>query len=172
MGLRMEGQPVVFDKFAKINTMIFDVDGVWTDGSLLVSEKGDLLRTMNTRDGYAGRRAVLAGYKVYIITGGNSLGVKDRLEKLGVSGVFLNARNKIDIFNDLVAKGEVDPSRSLYVGDDLPDCEVLKAVYLSCCPSDAASELLAECEYISPYEGGRGCVRDIIEKVMRSQEKW
>ena len=168
----MEGQPVVFDKFSKIDTLIFDVDGVWTYSSLLVTEKGELLRTMNTRDGYGGRRAVLAGYKIYIITGGNSLGVKYRLEKLGFAGVFLGVRNKIDLFNELVEKGEIVPETSLYVGDDLPDCEVLKAVFLSCCPADAAPEILAECEYISPYEGGRGCVRDIIERVMRSQDKW
>lgn len=168
----MERQPVVFDKFAKIDTLIFDVDGVWTDSSLLVTEKGELLRTMNTRDGYAGRRAVLAGYKVYIITGGNSVGVKDRLEKLGVTAVYLSARNKMDIFNDLVAKKEVNPETSLYVGDDLPDCKVLKAVCLSCCPADAATEILEECDYISPYDGGKGCVRDIVERVMRSQGKW
>jgi 3-deoxy-D-manno-octulosonate 8-phosphate phosphatase (KDO 8-P phosphatase) len=168
----MEGQPVIFDKFSKIDTLIFDVDGVWTDGSVLVTEKGELLRTMNSKDGYAGRRAVLAGYKMIIISGGHSLGVKDRFEKLGMQEVHISVRDKIDLFNEMVQEGRVNPETSLYIADDLPDCKVLKAVYLSCCPADAAPELLAECEYVSPYNGGKGCVRDVIEKVMRSQNKW
>jgi len=168
----MAGQPIVFDKFKKIDTLIFDVDGVWTDGSLLVTEEGHLLRTMNSKDGYAGRRAVLAGYKMIIISGGHSKGVEDRLSKLGMTEVHISIRNKIELFEEMVARGLVNPKTTLYVGDDLPDCKVLKAVELSCCPKDAVPELLEECDYISPYGGGRGCVRDIIERVMRSQGKW
>lgn len=168
----MERQPVVFEKFARINTLIFDVDGVWTDGSLLVTEKGELLRTMDSKDGYAGRRAVLAGYKMIIISGGHSLGVKDRLEKLGMQEVHIGVRNKIDLFNEMVAEGRIDPTTCLFIGDDLPDCKVMKAVSLSCCPADAVPEILAESDYVSPYRGGKGCVRDVIEKVMRSQNKW
>ncbi len=92
--------------------------------------------------------------------------------KLGMEEVHISIRNKIDLFNEMVSDGRINPKTCLYVGDDLPDCTVLKAVYLSCCPADAAPELLAECEYISPYNGGKGCVRDIIERVMRSQNKW
>ncbi|GLR15495.1 KdsC family phosphatase [Portibacter lacus] len=168
----MERQPVVFDKFKSIDTLIFDVDGVWTNGDLLITEDGGLLRTMNTKDGYAGVKAVKAGYQLIVISGGTSKGVEDRLRKLGMSEVHIGVQDKMALFNDMVAAGKINPGTSLFVGDDLPDFDVLKAVYLSCCPADAVPELLDECEYISPYEGGKGCVRDIIERVMRSQDKW
>ncbi|WP_235296032.1 KdsC family phosphatase [Portibacter marinus] len=168
----MARQSIVFDKFSKIETLIFDVDGVWTDGSLQVTESGELLRTMNSKDGYAGRRAVLAGYNMIIISGGHSKGVEDRLTKLGMKEVHISIRDKMQLFSEMVESGKLDPETTLYMGDDLPDCKVLKAVYLSCCPKDAVPEIIDTCEYVSPYEGGRGCVRDVIERVMRSQNKW
>ena len=107
-----------------------------------------------------------------IISGGHSKGVEDRLSTLGMTEVHIGVSNKINLFDEMVADGRVNPDTSLYVGDDLPDCQILQAVALSCCPCDAVTELLEECDYISPYGGGKGCVRDIIERVMRSQGKW
>lgn len=161
-----------YDKFEKIETLIFDVDGVWTSGDLLVTEDGELLRTMNAKDGYAAKIAVDAGYNVIIISGGLSEGVRKRLTRLGISEVHIGVRDKIKLFDSLVSQQKIDPSTSLYVGDDIPDRDVMQRVLLPCAPNDAVHEILEISEYISPLNGGKGCVRDIIERVMRSQGKW
>lgn len=161
-----------YKKFAEIKTMIFDVDGVFTDNGLLITENGDFLRVMTARDGLGVRLAREAGFRLAIITGGDSLAVKNRLHKLGINDIFLKIDKKIDTFNQFIEENELDPNEILYMGDDLLDIEVLKAVHLPCCPRDAAPEVLAVAEYISPVNGGRGCVRDVIEKVLQAQEKW
>lgn len=163
---------IVFDRFKSIKTFIFDIDGVWTNGELLVTETGELLRTMNAKDGLAGSRAIRSGYQFVIITGGVSKGVEDRLRNLGVAEVYIGIRDKTKLFDQLVAEKKLDPTTALYMGDDLPDIGVLKAVHLATCPKDAVQEVLDICHYISPFEGGKGCVRDVIERVMRIQAKW
>lgn len=162
----------IYKKFENIKTLIFDVDGVFTDNSLLVTEKGDFLRVMSARDGLGVRIAHEAGYRLAIITGGDSLAVRDRLLKLGISDIFLKIDNKIEIFEEYLNTEKLDPESILYMGDDLLDIEVLKSVYLSCCPRDAAPEVLEISDYISPVNGGAGCVRDVIEKVLQAQGKW
>lgn len=160
------------EKFRDIKTFIFDVDGVLTDGNLMVLENGSLLRQMNIRDGYAIRRAIGAGYKVCIITGGKSLGVESRLSNLGVEDIFSGVQDKIPVYETLVEKYQLDESAILYMGDDLPDYKVMRKVGLPCCPSDAAPEIIDVSQYVSSKQGGKGCVRDVIEKVLRLNYLW
>lgn len=160
------------EKFRDIRTFIFDVDGVLTDGSLIVLENGSLLRQMNIRDGYAIRRAIEMGYKVCIITGGKSLGVESRLSKLGVEDIFSGVQDKLPVYNTLLEKYQLDESLILYMGDDLPDYQVMRKVGFPCCPADAAPEIISLSRYVSPKPGGKGCVRDVIEKVLRLNYHW
>ncbi|NJL74118.1 MAG: HAD hydrolase family protein [Saprospiraceae bacterium] len=160
------------EAFNSINTFIFDVDGVLTDGNLIVLENGQLLRTMNTKDGFAMKKAIDAGYKIAIITGGNSEGVVSRLKGLGINDIYAGVSEKIDSFQELVYTYDLDAEAILYMGDDLPDLEVMVKVGLPTCPSDADHEIQRISKYISAHKGGQGCVRDVIERVMRVQGKW
>ena len=160
------------ERFADINTFVFDVDGVLTNSELIILENGKLLRKMNTRDGYALKHAVQSGYQVVIITGGGSSGVILRLEGLGIKDVFSRVHNKLEVFDDYVMEHDIDPGKVLYMGDDLPDYEVMRRVGVPTCPSDAAHEIIEIAQYISPKKGGEGCVRDVIEKVMRLHGNW
>ena len=160
------------EKFGRIKTLIFDVDGVLTNSELIVLENGQLLRKMSTRDGYALKRAMQAELQVIIITGGNSKGVVTRLKNLGVEDVFFNISDKLETYEQLVDHYELDEDRILYMGDDLPDLECMRRVGLPVCPKDAAHEIKDLSLYVSPLEGGRGCVRDVIEKVMRLKRNW
>ncbi len=155
-----------------IRVFVFDVDGVLTNGDLLVSEEGQLLRTMNIRDGYALKRAVEEGYKVCIITGGHSQGVVKRLEGLAVHDIFLGVGDKVAVLRKYIQSHDLDPSTVLYMGDDLPDFKAMQLVGLPACPVDAAPEIIGISRYVSPLEGGKGCARDVIEKVMRIHGTW
>jgi len=159
-------------KFKEINTFIFDVDGVFTNSNLLVTESGELLRTVNTRDGYAIRAAIKCGYRIFVITGGASEGIVKRFENLGVQFIFSKIMDKKAQFEEIVASHGIRPEDTLYMGDDLVDFELMKIVGLSACPSDAVPEIKAISSYISPLEGGKGCVRDVIEKVLKLQDNW
>lgn len=160
------------EKFGDIDTFIFDVDGVLTNSDLIVLEDGKLLRKMNTRDGYALKRAIEAGYKVCIITGGKSEGVVARLKGLGIKDIYKGISDKLEAFDEYIYAYDIDPAAILYMGDDLPDYEVMRRVGLPACPTDAAHEILAIAQYVSPIKGGGGCVRDVIEKVMRIKGNW
>jgi 3-deoxy-D-manno-octulosonate 8-phosphate phosphatase (KDO 8-P phosphatase) len=162
----------MLDKLKDITTFIFDVDGVLTDGGVFVTETGDQCRTFNTKDGYALQLAVKLGYKVCVITGGMSQGVKHRLNSLGVTDVYLGAHTKWDLYKPYIDKHHIQPVNILYMGDDIPDIDILKNVGLPTCPADSAEEVKAVCAYISPVLGGRGCVRDVIERVLKMQGKW
>jgi 3-deoxy-D-manno-octulosonate 8-phosphate phosphatase (KDO 8-P phosphatase) len=163
---------VDYTKFRAVTTFIFDVDGVFTDGNVLVTESGEMLRTMSTRDGQAVRYAMESGYKVIIITKGFSEGVRKRFEFLGVTEIYDKLKEKTSAFYDAVKKYNLTREEMLFMGDDIPDLPLLSLVNLACCPNDAAVEIIEQAEYISPFNGGAGCVRDIIEKVMRVQQKW
>ena len=160
------------ESFRQVHTFIFDVDGVLTNNKVLVMENGQLLRQMNIRDGYAIKRAVDAGYKVCIITGGRSEGVRRRLEALGVKDVYLGAQEKLESYEEFVAAYSLDEGKILYMGDDLPDYPVMRRVGFPTCPRDAAPEIFDLALYISPMNGGEGCVRDVIEKVLRLNGSW
>jgi len=158
--------------FRSIDTFIFDVDGVLTNSDILVTEEGDLLRTMNTRDGFAIKTAIEEGYRVIIITGGGSKGVIKRLQGLGVEHIFAKVKDKLSQFSQVVKSFSIDPNQVLYMGDDLVDYKVMMEVGLPVCPADACQEILEISKYISPLNGGKGCVRDVIERVLKLHQKW
>lgn len=160
------------ERFRDIKTFIFDVDGVLTDNQVLVLEDGQLLRKMSIRDGYAIRRAVDAGYRVCIITGGRSEGVRMRLQTLGVTDIYTDYQDKAEAYAEIVENYSLNEDNILYMGDDLPDYPVMRKVGLPTCPANAAPELMEIAKYVSPYRGGEGCARDVIEKVMRLQGSW
>ncbi|MFN7116224.1 MAG: KdsC family phosphatase [Saprospiraceae bacterium] len=160
------------EKFRDVHTFIFDVDGVMTDNQILITEAGELLRKMNVRDGYAIKKAVQEGFRVCIITGGSSEGVRKRLEGLGVVDIYAGRQQKMEAFEAFVLKYDLDLHGILYMGDDFPDRAVMRRVGVPTCPSDAIPEILEFVDYISPFKGGDGCVRDVIEKVLKLQDKW
>jgi len=160
------------DAFRNVHTFLFDIDGVLTNSQVLVLEDGKLLRSMSIRDGYAIKRAVREGYRVAIITGGKSQGVKDRLKNLGVTDIYLDQSRKKEALDELIDLYDLETQGILYMGDDLPDLEVMRMVGLPACPKDAAPEILEISQYVSPYGGGEGCARDVIEKVLRLRGHW
>jgi 3-deoxy-D-manno-octulosonate 8-phosphate phosphatase (KDO 8-P phosphatase) len=162
----------ILEKFQEISTFIFDVDGVLTDNRLVVFENGQLVRTMNARDGYAMKLAVEAGYRICIITGGKSEGVILRLKGLGIEDIYSGIRNKLEVYEEYCYAHELDQEQILYMGDDVPDYWTMRHVGLPTCPQDACGEILSVAQYVSPFKGGDGCVRDVIEKVMKLQGKW
>ena len=155
-----------------ITTFVFDVDGVLTDGSVNISPTGEMLRKMNIRDGYAMKAAIESGYKVCIISGGSNEGVRIRLKNLGITDIHLGSPNKVDTFKEYCELYSISPEKVLYMGDDIPDLHVMKLVGLPTCPQDAAPEIKSISNYISHINGGKGAVRDVIEQVMKVQEKW
>lgn len=155
-----------------INTFILDIDGVLTDGSVMVTTSGDMLRSMNIKDGYALKTAIDKGFNICIISGGSNEGVRVRLNGLGITDIFLGAHNKIEHLNTYIASKNVDLKNVLYMGDDLPDYPVMKLVGLPTCPQDAAPEIKAISKYVSHKNGGKGAVRDVVEQVLKVQDKW
>lgn len=162
----------LFKRFSKIKVFVFDIDGVLTNGQLLVQEDGTLLRSMNVKDGYALQLAVKKGYPVVVISGGNSKGAQIRLNRLGIQNVFIGVEDKTKLFGDLINLHKWSFEEMLYMGDDIPDLEVMQLCGLKSCPKDAAMELQEIADYISPKNGGEGCVRDVLEKVMKIQALW
>ena len=156
----------------EISTFIFDVDGVLTDGTVTVFPNGELIRTMNIKDGYALKVAVDMGFRVCIISGGTNPAVKSRLQGLGITDIFLGAHNKIEQFNEYLELYEIDPGEVVYMGDDIPDLPVMKLCGLATCPKDAVQEIRNISSYVSQKNGGKGCVRDVIEQVLKVQDKW
>ena len=155
-----------------ITTFIFDVDGVMTDGKILVTSSGEMYREMNTRDGFALKHALLKGFKIGIITGGTNEGVKKRLEDLGVNRVYLGIHQKEVALKDFLDYYNLKAEEVLYMGDDVPDLAVMKKVGVATCPQDAVTDIKRIADYVSHQKGGEGCVREIVEQVMRVQGKW
>lgn len=157
---------------SQVHTFIFDVDGVMTDGIVLLTPDGQMLRSMNVKDGYAIQLAVKKGYRIIIITGGNSEAVRQRFEGLGVKEVYLSVGNKLKLFHEIVKNDKLKMENILYMGDDIIDYEIMKEVGVAACPADAAEEIKHISHYISSVPGGKGCARDILEQVMKVQHKW
>lgn len=155
-----------------ITTFIFDVDGVFTDGTLLITTKGEMLRKMSVKDGYALKSAIQKGYNVCIITGGTNEGVRERLRGLGVTDIHMGAHHKEEPLKEYLDIYDIKPENVLYMGDDLPDIPPMQMVALPCCPQDAAQEVKALAKYISHRNGGDECVRDVIEQVMKVRGDW
>lgn len=156
----------------KIRALVFDVDGVLSSDMIPLHPSGEPMRMINIKDGYALQLAVKRGFEVAIITGGNTEAVRKRFAGLGIRHLYLGAKYKKEQLNHFLEETGLDASEVLYMGDDIPDFEVMKMVGLPVCPADAASEIKTISTYISPIDGGRGCGRDVIEQVMKAQHKW
>lgn len=156
----------------KIKTFIFDVDGVLTNGKVMITTEGEMYREMDTKDGYALKYALDQGFKIAIISGGTNEGIKDRLKALGIYDVYLGAFHKQDAYQDLLDNYNLNPEEILYMGDDIPDLIIMEQVGLGTCPSDAVIDVKNRADYVSHKKGGEGCVRDIIEQTLRVQDKW
>ena len=162
----------VLAEFKKITTFIFDIDGVLTDSTVLLLDDGLQSRRMNIKDGLGFQMAVKNGFRVVAISGSFSQPVIQRLKKLGIDNVHMSVLDKKNFVEDHRTKNNLQWEEILYMADDLPDLSLMKMVGLPCCPADAVPEILELSKYISPVNGGFGCVRDVIEKVLRVQDKW
>ena len=160
------------EKLVKIKNFVFDVDGVFTDGSIIVDNQGNEFRVFSTRDGIAVKLAKDKGYNFCVISGGENEGVRKRLNRLGVKNVFLGVDDKIKVFESFINDNNLNLTETMFMGDDLPDISILKKVGLSCSPNDAAHEVREIVDYVSIKKGGEGCVRDIIEQVLTIQNNW
>lgn len=158
--------------FKPITTFVFDIDGVLTDGTILVLDNGVQARRMNIKDGFALQMAIKKGYTVKIISGGNSPQVVDRLEKLGIKEIDMSVLDKKSFLSEYMLANKLKKEEVLYMGDDLPDIPVMSIVGLSCCPADAINEVKEAVQYISHLNGGFTCVRDVIEKVLKLNDHW
>ena len=168
----MENMTNYKELLKNITTFIFDYDGVLTEGLVTLTEKGEPLRTANVRDGYALQLAVKKGYRIAVISGGKSKSMMHRLASLGITDVFLGVEHKVSVFEQYLAEHNINPNEVVYMGDDIPDYHVMKLAAVPACPADAAEEIRSISKYISHFNGGKGCVRDIIEQVLKLQQNW
>lgn len=155
-----------------VKAFAFDVDGVLSSPLVYLHPDGELMRSMNTKDGYALQYAVKRGYPIAIITGGKTESVAMRFRGLGITDIYLGSSYKPDDLLDFRMKYDLQPEEILYMGDDLPDYEVMKSAGVPCCPADAVEEIKSVSHYISPFKGGHGCARDVIEQVLRLHGRW
>lgn len=162
----------VLELFSPIRTFVFDIDGVLTNAQLLATEEGHLLRSVNIKDGYAIQLAVKKGYNLWIISGGNSAAMQTRFQNLGMKEAHIRVQDKKALFDELVGKYNTPPETILYMGDDMPDLAVMSMCGLPVCPADACPEVKNISKYVSPQGGGMGCVRDVIEKVLKLNGDW
>jgi len=158
--------------FKSVTTFVFDVDGVLTDGMLTILPGSVMARRMNVKDGYALQLAVKKGYNVVVISGGNAQEVVERLNRLGISAVFMQVTDKMSVLTSYLQQNNLSWKEVLFMGDDIPDLEVMKKVGVACCPLDAVAEIKEISTYISPRNGGFGCGRDVIEKVLKMRGHW
>lgn len=159
------------EKLNHVNTFIFDMDGVLTNGTAFIY-KGDVLRNFYSKDGYAIQYAKKMGYQLFVISGGYSEDLDKKLENLGMTEVVLNASNKVEVFQRLAEQYGLKVEHCLYMGDDIPDIPLLKLAGVSACPHDGAPELRMMVDYVSPHTGGKGCVRDVIEQTLKVRGDW
>ncbi|HKB44192.1 MAG TPA: HAD hydrolase family protein [Chitinophagaceae bacterium] len=160
------------ERFKKITTFVFDIDGVLTDGTLLLLKDGLQVRQMHIKDGLGLQMALNNGYTVVAISGGASEESRIRLLKLGVKDVYLKLGDKKQFLSDYIKEHDLSWQEILYMGDDLPDLSLMNVVGMPCCPADAVNEIKETVKYISPFNGGCGCVRDVIEKVLKLNNHW
>jgi len=158
--------------YSKIKGFILDVDGVLTDGSILAMEDGSQIRIMNIKDGYALQLAVKCGYSVCIISGGSSQGVRVRLQGLGIQHIYMGAGEKLPVFMEFLQSTGLKAEELIYIGDDMPDIPVMQQVGISIAPADAAADVLKIADVITDRPGGKGCVREVLESVLKVQGHW
>lgn len=162
----------ILSRFKLIRTFVFDMDGVLTDGNIIVDAKNNWLRKMNIRDGYALQLAAKSGFDIIIISGSESTFVRNRLNRLGIKEVFMDVKDKQDFLKNYVEEKSISLDKLLFMGDDMPDYFCMKMAGISACPADASFDIKEIASYISPFGGGNGCVRDVIEKVLKLNNKW
>lgn len=160
------------EDIARTEALIFDVDGVLTDGGIIPTVDGDFIRRYDAKDGYALAYAVRMGYKICIITGGRGRTLENRLRMLGLRHTYLDCMDKMAAMREFLDAEGLDPANVVYMGDDIPDLECMQAVGIPVCPADAASEVVEASRYVSEFPGGRGAVRDIVEQVLRARGDW
>ena len=159
-------------KLHEIKAFVFDYDGVISDGNIWSANDTIIVRSGNVKDGYAMQYALRKGYLIAILSGGSGDSIRSRMKMLGVEDVYLGSHRKKEIFEDFLKDKQLLPEQVLYVGDDIPDYDVMRLAGVSACPADAAEEIKAVADYISHKNGGCGCVRDVIEQVLRLQGQW
>ena len=155
-----------------VNTFIFDYDGVMTDGTVYMDSNGDPLRTSNVKDGYALQLASKMGFHLAVISGAVVTNITKRLNMLGVKDVFTGAPDKVLKLEDYMKQYQLTPDQIIFMGDDIPDIQVMRRVGVPVCPADAAEEVKQISVYVSRFPGGKGCVRDVIEQTLKVQGKW
>ncbi len=155
-----------------VDTFIFDYDGVMTDGKIILMENGQPLRMANVKDGYVLQLIVKLGFNVVVISGGFSKSMENRFETLGIKDVFLGTKNKEIVLEKYLNEHNIDTEHVVYMGDDIPDLRVMQTIGIPVCPADAVEEIKNISIYISDKNGGEGCVRDIVEQVLKVQGKW
>ncbi|MDA3879458.1 MAG: HAD hydrolase-like protein [Prolixibacteraceae bacterium] len=160
------------EELLNVKAFIFDVDGVLSSDTSPIDLNGEPMRTANVKDGFAIRNALLNGYPMAIISGGKNENVAKRYKKLGIEHIYIAVGNKTECFNDFMDKTGIAPKEIMYMGDDLPDYAVMQLIGVPTCPADAVTEIKTISKYISDRKGGEGCVRDVIEQVMRAQGNW
>ena len=160
------------EDLTNIKAFVFDVDGVLAKQTLYLHPTGEFMQSVNTKDGFIMQYAIKKGYQIGIITGGNIESMKKRFLNLGLEHIYMASKDKIADFNDFLAKTDIKKEEILYMGDDIPDLEVMKIVGMPTCPADAVPEIKNISKYISIYKGGESCVRDVIEQVLRVQGNW
>lgn len=159
-------------KLHDIKAFVFDYDGVISDGNIWSADDKIIVRSGNVKDGYAIQYALRKGYTVAVLSGGNGTSIQARMKMLGVEDVYLGSHRKMEIFENFLKEKSLKAEQVLYVGDDIPDYDVMKVVGVAACPADAAEEIKSVADYISRRTGGHGCVRDVIEQVLRLQGQW
>lgn len=159
-------------QFSRIEVVVLDVDGVLTDGSIVVTAQGEENRIMNTKDGFALNHAAKMGFPVWVISGGKSPGVATRLQRLGLKEVHLGIDNKLETLESLLSQNNIKKENVLYMGDDLPDYHCMHTVGIAACPADSAPEILAIAQYVVPVDGGKGCVRHLLREVLLAKGLW
>ncbi|MBQ9473476.1 MAG: HAD hydrolase family protein [Bacteroidales bacterium] len=160
------------EKLINIKAFVFDFDGVMTDGSVWTYGDGETVRCGNSKDGYALQYAVKHGYTIAIISGATTASIENRMRALGITQIYMGCADKLATFNNFLAANGLVPEQVVCMGDDIPDYEMMRHSGVSACPADAAVEILSIADYISPFAGGRGCVRDIVEQTLRAQDRW
>jgi 3-deoxy-D-manno-octulosonate 8-phosphate phosphatase (KDO 8-P phosphatase) len=160
------------EELMKVKAFVFDIDGVISTATQQLNAEGETMRTSNLKDGFAMVYAVRIGYPVCVITGGKTVDVIKRCEKIGIKDVYAGSLNKLPALNDFLKKNSLKAEEVMYMGDDLPDYPAMKEVGIPVCPKDAAPEIKAISLYISDKNGGEGCVRDVLEQVLRAQGRW
>ena len=160
------------EDIARIRAIVLDVDGVMTNGGITVTPEGDFLRTFYAKDGYALSLALKKGYHIAIITGGRGRSLQCRLDMLGVQHVYMNCFEKLRALRELYEKLQLAPDEVMYMGDDVPDMEPMMHVGMPVCPADAAPEVVGISRDVSQFRGGEGCVRDVVEQVLRARGDW